>query len=154
MKLVKKEVDKFMANKYNSSVPKLKLHSIQKQIIRHQIQRKHKYRNDIVTTSKSESHNTLLQTNVKHNNKGPNQNSLSIVDHDKQTTTLVVSDYEIMFVSSASFITELEEVIDQPLNQSSVSMDEKSSIHDSELIKDDKVIMNYDYMQSAKFTEQ
>ena len=91
---------------------------------------------------------------MKHNNKGPNQNSLSIVDHDKQTTTLVVSDYEIMFVSSASFITELEEVIDQPLNQSSVSMDEKSSIHDSKLIKDDKVIMNYDYMQSAKFTEQ
>ena len=83
---------------------------------------------------------------MKHNNKGTNQNSLSIVDHDKQTTALDVSNDEIIFLSSASFIAEIEEIIDQPLNQSSVSMDEQSSIHDSKLIKDDKVITNYDYI--------
>ena len=150
MKLVKKEVDKFMANKYNSSVPKLKLHSIQKQIIRHQIQRKHKYRNDIVTTSKLECCNTPLQTNVKHNDKGTTQNSLSIIDHDKQTTTLDVSDNEISFVLSSSFITEIEELIEQPLNQSTVCMDKQSSIHHSKPINDDKVITNYEYLCSLK----
>ena len=83
---------------------------------------------------------------MKHNNEGTNRNSLSIVDHDKQTTTLDISNDENSFVSSTSFITENEENIDQPLNQSSVSMDEQSSIHDSKLIKDDKVITNYDYI--------
>ena len=58
-----------------------------------------------------ESRYTPLQTNEKHNDKGTTMNSLSIVDHDKQTTTLDVSDDEIIFVSSASFITEIKEII-------------------------------------------
>ena len=87
---------------------------------------------------------------MKYNNKDTIQNSLSIVDHDKQTTTLDVSNDGISFVSSASFITEIEEIIDQPLNQSYVSMDEQSSIHNSKLIKDDKVINNYNYICSLK----
>ena len=53
-------------------------------------------------------------------------------------------------MSSSSFITEIEEIIDQPLNQSSVSMDQQLSIHDIKLIKDNKLITNYNNINSLQ----
>ena len=111
MERVKKEVNEFMASKYDNTVSKSKLRSIQRRIIRRQIQRKHKYKNNV---SKTKVLNTDMQTNV---------------------STLDVSDDEIIFVSCGSFITAVEDIINQPFQQ--------SSIHDSTLIKDDKIVSNY-----------
>ena len=55
------------------------------------------------------------------------------VNVQQQTTRLDNSDDGISFVSSASFITEIEEILDQPLKQSCVSTDEKHCVHVSQL---------------------
>ena len=72
------------------------------------------YRNDFPKTSKSRR-NTHLKSESKKNNHENTNIFLGIVNHHKPTTTLDISNDNIVFVSSVSFITEIEEILDKPL---------------------------------------
>ena len=53
-----------------------------------------------------------METKLKLKDHDTIDNLLSIVDHGKPSTTLDISNDDISFVSSSSFITEIKKIID------------------------------------------